>query len=370
MMRHRYAAITALVITVAVVVAIKFAMVDVRAQVDDAVSVGPADFDFGIAIMEARYEAACDPDADPAGASGNCMSIHLSDSFLDQTQFVDVEYSVFCEDKAVGDAHRADANITPFIILRDSDPADGNDALDNPNGPGNGCGVVAYAAGPPNSVQWARGQLDKRFDLADLWDMSFTAPLCSDNYNPETDPLQPADQPGGGLIDPKFCHKGPGGGPGLVDSDEYTDLASNVRFEVTSFSTPTPTPSGTPTSTPTPTPSGTPTGTPTPTPTPTPSGTPTGTPTPTPTPSPTTTPTPTGTAFPFTSTPKPTASPSPTPSSTTLAITATPKAFPQTGGGDSSAGGSGLWIMLAGAVILTLALAVHAGRTRRGAMLT
>ena len=206
-------------------------LIDVRAHVEKATYVKPNDLNFGVTIMEQKYDAECDAATDPTNANGKCMSIHLSDSFKAQTKFLDVTYRIYCEDKALLDPHRADGNITPFIGLRDSDPADTNDVVDT--AAGKGCGAVAYSADPAtlNPVQWAHGELVKGSDEVDLWDMSFYAPLCSDNYNPETDPLKPGDQVGGGIIDSKLCHKGPG-----PDSDEYVDLASNVKFQVIGLS--------------------------------------------------------------------------------------------------------------------------------------
>ncbi len=217
-------------------------LIDVRAHVEKATFVKPDDLNFGITIMQQKYDAECILPGDPNNANGKCMSIHLSDSFKEQIQFVDVTYTIYCEDKDPTDPHRVgppplDGNITPFIQLRDSDPLDVNDAVDKPAG--TGCGTVAY--GTPFSLtanRWAHGELVKGSDEVDLWDMSFYAPVCRDNYNPDTDPLSPSDlagRPGGGIIETSFCHKGPG-----PDSDEYTNLGSNVKFQVVGLSVPTP----------------------------------------------------------------------------------------------------------------------------------
>jgi hypothetical protein len=226
-------------------------LIDVRAHVETATFVTPEDVDFGTTIMEQKYDFACTlttPTGNPGPSdyTGNCLQIHLSDSFKTQTQFLDVTYKVYCEDKAPDDPHRVgppalDGNITPFIRLFDSDPLDVNDVVDSPNGAGNGCGAVPYSTDPAtlNPVQWAHGELDKGFDEVDFWDMSFFAPLCANDYNPETDPVLPSDQAGGGLIDPAFCHKGPG-----PDSDTYTNLGSNVKFQVIGLSVPVGTPGG------------------------------------------------------------------------------------------------------------------------------
>ncbi len=296
----------AMVASALVVVFLGMQIIDVKAQVEDAVSVTPARIDFGVTIPEVTYEAACDPDTDPSGASGRCLAIHLSESFLKQKQFSDVEYTVYCEDKPLGDLARGDANIAPFILLKDSDPADDNDALDNPNGVGQGCGKIVYSTDPAavNPVQWARGVLDMGFDLHDLWDMTFFAPLCSNSYNALTDPIKPEDQVGGGLIDAGLCHR--------VEGDEYVDLGSNVKFEVTGFSTPTPTPR---------------------------------------------TVTPTGLGF--TSTPR-------TVTPTGLGFTSTPIGFPQTGG-SGPASSDGLWLIVAGGIITALAVAGYAAYGRRSA---
>jgi hypothetical protein len=203
-------------------------LIDVRAHVEKATYVTPNDLNFGTTIMQQSYHKSCDPVTDPTGASGNCLAIHLSASFLTQPQFQAVDYNIYCEDKAVGDPNRGDGNITPFMQISDSDPSDANDAVNLTTG----CGTVAYSTSSTtlHPVLWAHGVLDKSFDKDDLWDLAFFAPVCRDNYNAETDPISPADlagRPGGGIIDPAFCHKGPG-----PDSDEYTDLASNIKFQV------------------------------------------------------------------------------------------------------------------------------------------
>jgi len=217
-------------------------LIDVRAHTEKATYTTPDDLNFGITIMQQKYDAECLPDG-----TGTCMKIHLSDSFKEQTTFIDVLYNVYCEDKAPGDPHRtnvykgqpSDGNITPFIVLRDSDPLDRNDDVVLTKG----CGKIDYSTDTAtlNPVKWAYGELVKGSDEVDLWDMSFYAPVCRDNYNPETDPIKPdelATRPGGGIIDSKYCHKGPG-----PDSDEYVNLASNVKFQVMSLSVPTgPTP--------------------------------------------------------------------------------------------------------------------------------
>jgi hypothetical protein len=199
-------------------------LIDVKAHVEKATWVSPDNVDFGTTIMEQSYHKDC---VEATGA-GDCMKIHLSDSFLTQTQFQAVDYLVYCEDKPVGDLDRGDGNITPFMQISDSDPSDANDGVDLTTG----CGAVAYGAyGTGMPPLWAHGVLNRISDPVDLWDMGFFAPLCRDNYNASTDPITPAvlaTLPGGGLIDPAFCHKGPNG-----DSDEYTNLASLIKFQVT-----------------------------------------------------------------------------------------------------------------------------------------
>jgi hypothetical protein len=199
-------------------------LIDVRAHVEKATYVSPDSVDFGTTIMEQSYHKDC---VEATGV-GDCLQIHLSASFLTQTQFQAVDYSIYCEDKPVGDPHRVDGNITPFMQISDSDPSDGNDGVTLTTG----CGSVAYGAyGTGMPPLWAHGVLNKTSDPVDLWDIAFFAPLCRDNYNASTDPITPAQLallPGGGLIDPAFCHKGPG-----PDSDEFTDLASIIKFQVT-----------------------------------------------------------------------------------------------------------------------------------------
>jgi hypothetical protein len=197
-------------------------LIDVRAHVEKATYVTPDDVDWGTTIMQQSYHKDCD-----AAGAGDCMQIHLSDSFLAQTQFRAVDYSIYCEDKPVGDPHRGDGNVTPFMQISDSDPLDANDGIDLTTG----CGTVAYGSVTGIPPLWAHGVLNSVSDPVDLWDMAFFAPVCSDNYNPTTDPITPAQlalRPGGGIIDSAYCHKGPG-----PDSDEYTNLASLIKFQVT-----------------------------------------------------------------------------------------------------------------------------------------
>ncbi len=206
-------------------------LIDVRAHVEKATYVTPDDVNFGITIMEEKRDFACT--VDPQGVvHGDCMKIHLSDSFKRQTTWQDVTYTIYCEDKPLGNPHRADGNITPFIRLFDSDPGDG-DVVDKPDG----CGTVAYDTPFSKTAnKWAHGELNIGFDEVDWWDMSFYAPLCRNNWNPDTDPIDLTTYPGGGLIDDIFCHKD----PGMVNSDEYFDLASFVKFQVTDLSPVTP----------------------------------------------------------------------------------------------------------------------------------
>jgi hypothetical protein len=185
-------------------------VINVRAHVEKATYVTPDMVDFGNTLMQASY------DAD--------VQIHLSASFQDQTTYTNAEYSIYCDEKPQSDwAH--DANITPFIVLT------GEDGVDHA-----GCGGVALGANDPPVLWTVGGALWKGTDIEDTWHLKFYAPLCSDNYNPDTDPIDPATRPVPLIIDSTYCRKA----PGMVDSDEYTDLASNIKFQITGFSVPTP----------------------------------------------------------------------------------------------------------------------------------
>ena len=181
-------------------------LIDVRAHVEKATYVTPDEVDFGVALMQASYD--------------KDVKIHLSASFADQKDYTNAEYSIYCDEKPQRVwAH--DANITPFIVLTGPDGKDHN-----------GCGGVAIGDNDP-PVLWAiGGALYKVTNEVDNWHLKFYAPVCFDNYNPDTDPIKPETRPVPLTIAQRFCHPGPGG-----DSDEYTDLASNIKFQITGFST-------------------------------------------------------------------------------------------------------------------------------------
>jgi hypothetical protein len=208
-------------------------VVNVKAHVEKATYTTPNELDFGVTLMQVKYDARCDP-ADPA-TYGNCLAIHLSKSFksVKQTKFGDVKYEIYCELK---DGYDVNHQITPYINIADSDPADGDGA---PIGSGglvtdtDDDGVVdtavtdscKAAVGAPK--QWVKeSTLLLGSDEIDLWDLQFYAPLCSDNYQPLTDPDNTVE-----LIDSAYCVKGPG-----PDSDEYVDLGNDVKFQITGFS--------------------------------------------------------------------------------------------------------------------------------------
>jgi hypothetical protein len=234
-------------------------VINVIAHVEKATYVRPDQLDFGITLPQQKYDAACveaDYVAPPQSQETSdqpCMSIHLSDSFLDagQTQFIDVTYAVYCEDKPCDEFNGVyDANITPFIVLSDSDPSDANDSVlipragttDNPadtTPDDSGCGEIAWGSsagtGGGSAYLWAIGELNKATgDLYDLWDMSFYAPICSNNYNEFTDPVDPELIPVPLVISSDYCDSSQG-----PNSYEEVDLASNVKFQILDFSVPT-----------------------------------------------------------------------------------------------------------------------------------
>jgi hypothetical protein len=182
-------------------------LIDVKAHVEKATYVSPSEVDFGTALMQATYD--------------KTMTIHLSDSFLTQTTFTNAEYSIYCDEKPQAESAH-DGNITPFIVLTGPDGV-----------PHNGCGTVGVGTITP-PVFWADGNplIKGVGGNAAVWHLKLYAPVCSDNYNVDTDPIKPADQPVPLTIDGTLCHKGAGG-----DSDEYVDLASNIKFQITRFST-------------------------------------------------------------------------------------------------------------------------------------
>jgi len=184
-------------------------LIDVRAHNEKATYVTPDEVDYGTTLMQASYDKS--------------VTIHLSASFLTQTTYADAEYSIYCDEKPQADYVHA-GNITPFIVLTGPDGV-----------PHNGCGAVALGGnldkdGKP--ILWADGNaLTKSINETATWGLKFYAPVCSDNYNALTDPVNAATRPVPLVIDKGYCTKGPGG-----DSDEYTDLGSIIKFQITGFS--------------------------------------------------------------------------------------------------------------------------------------
>jgi hypothetical protein len=220
-------------------------VINVRAHVEKATFVQPNEIDLGNTLMQQSYSNQCavtgvGKDGFPGTIDDevtilkgvNCLRIRLSDSFLDQTEFVTVVYKVYCEAKSAADQdlYNIVHGITEYMVLTDSDP-EGGDTVNTTAGNcvhADAPGSVGPAGYPANS--WASGRLNTGNDEYDLWDFDFYAPVCENNWNPDTDPSTgpPAGIPR--TIAQGYCTPGPGG-----DSDEYTDLGSNVKFQVTEF---------------------------------------------------------------------------------------------------------------------------------------
>jgi len=222
-------------------------IINVKAHVEKATFVTPDEIDFGVALMQVKYDKGCIPGPDGpnnngTGYTGTCMKIHLSASFKDplQTAFEDVEYEIWCEVKSELDPddlpYGVNRQITPYITLTDSDnDVDGavitsGDPVVDTNDNGDGDTAVpgsCQAPALPAATKWVNSStLLLGSDEVDLWDMQFFAPLCSDNYNPFTDPDQNV-----ALIDSAYCTDGPG-----PNSDEYVNLGSDVKFQIIGFS--------------------------------------------------------------------------------------------------------------------------------------
>lgn len=226
-------AVVLVAVGVATFAAFESHVVNVKAHVEKATYTTPNELDFGVTLMQVKYDAACLPD-DPT-TWDQCLAIHLSASFKDeaQTKFGDVKYEIWCELKP---GYGVNRQITPYITITDSDPLDADGAPITSGGDVRDTDDDGVADTPvPGSCKAAVGAATKWVgesvlllgsDEVDLWDLQFFAPLCSDNYNPATDPDDTVE-----LIDAAYCTEGPG-----PDSDQYVDLGSDVKFQVTGFS--------------------------------------------------------------------------------------------------------------------------------------
>jgi hypothetical protein len=220
-------------------------IVKIRAHVESATYTTPYDIDFGTVFPQEAVDKWCGPHDGGEGTAlseecfgpscpptdGKCAKIWLSTSFLAQGRVKDVTYDVYCETPSpckAGDAECAGGTkpqpITPYIKLYDSDPKDGNDEVVTAN--------LNCVPGEKPSL-WATGKLHtygRDGDKVDWWDMTFCAPACRDNYNPDTDP-GPAKGCEGlpGVVD--NCNKGPD-----PDSYRWVNLAGDLKFQVTGFS--------------------------------------------------------------------------------------------------------------------------------------
>jgi hypothetical protein len=219
-------------------------VINVRAHVEKATYVQPDDINLGNTLMQQSYSNQCrvaGPGTD--GVFGtvddnveivtgiNCLRIRLSASFLEQTEFSTVGYKVYCEAKSAEDQalYAIDHGITEYMRLTDSDGGSDGDSITAINCVhGDAAGSVGPAGAPTTS--WAQGSLVAGNDEYDLWDFDFYAPVCENNWNEFTDPGSPPPDPISQTIPQEYCNPGPGG-----DSDEYTNLGSNVKFQVTEF---------------------------------------------------------------------------------------------------------------------------------------
>jgi hypothetical protein len=193
-------------------------VVDVRAHVEKATYLDKMEIDYGTAFPEQKLEG-CQI-TDPTAKYNSCVQIKLSPSFISSEKH-DVTYDIYWEQKA--DFPNA---ICPFVLIKDSDlPAEPDNVI-------TGSGNCTTAPGPTTPVKVGHGELNKATnDLADLWDLVFYVPVCSENYNSLTDtgaPGLPAGIPRtvDGCTDPL----------GLGDSYGEINLGSNLKFQITNYS--------------------------------------------------------------------------------------------------------------------------------------
>jgi hypothetical protein len=196
-------------------------IINIRAHVESATYTTPDEINLGTVFPQEVITVGCWVD-EGGQEHGRCAKIWLSSSFLRQSRVKDVEYEVWCEEKHPCGEGETECGgvpefqpITPYMLLKDSDPMDGNDRVLQPN---------CYPLD-----KWAVGQLIKGKDEVDWWDFRFYAPVCADNYNPETDPGPLPPEPIPPVIE--RCYKG-------TDPDSYrwVDLGSDLKFQVTGFS--------------------------------------------------------------------------------------------------------------------------------------
>ena len=192
-------------------------MVNVKALVEKATYLDRLEIDYGTAFPQQKLEGC---DLVSADQIPSCVEIRLTPSFLAQTEKLDVTYDIYWEKKP-GYRHA----ICPFILVADSDvPAEVNDSI---TGAGN-CTTVPTTGNP---VQIGSGELNTAInDLTDLWDLVFYVPVCTENYNSDTDggTAPPAGIPGtvDGCEDPA----------GLGGSYGQIVLGSNLKFQITGYS--------------------------------------------------------------------------------------------------------------------------------------
>ncbi len=198
-------------------------IINIRAHVESATYTTPDEIDFGTVFPQEVVHKGCWVD-DAGNERGMCAKIWLSHSFLDQSRVIDVKYEVWCELKPrpcpAGDAECGGGYfrpISPYMLLKDSDP-DAQPDLDR---------VLQPNCWPLD--KWAVGSLHKGHDPVDWWDFAFYAPVCADNYNPDTDPGPPPPDPIPPIIED--CNRGPD-----PDSYRWVDLGSDLKFQVTDFS--------------------------------------------------------------------------------------------------------------------------------------
>lgn len=161
-------------------------LINIKAHVENALGVETYEWNLGTVFPQEELESN--------------LTFGLSESFIDssQTRVSGVDYKIFYELKPIPDSDPMEyyAPLSPFLILSDGDPNDGNDSF-LPQ-------ADQMVLDPPtigNPVQVGQGELFKIIpqpngpegDLCDVIRLQMMVPVFEGWYNADTDPKAPWD---------------------------------------------------------------------------------------------------------------------------------------------------------------------------------
>jgi hypothetical protein len=166
---------------VAAVSAYEGHLVNIKAHVENAIAVETYELDFGNVFPQEEVEKQ--------------LTFGLSESFVDKTQIrlSSLTYELYYELKPIPNTEPVEyyAALSPFLVLSDGDPADGNDKFE--------AQPVAVPK-PGEAVKVGEGVLTKVIpeptpgptgDLCDVIHIAFMVPVFEGYYNEITDPKAP-----------------------------------------------------------------------------------------------------------------------------------------------------------------------------------